>query len=87
MFLSNLQKEKKEYFVYVYSYSISLFRGQSNIIFHLGREGGGGLGFYMKSVRKWGGGGGIVRSAIHSDLIWIIQIFFLKFNEIQMTWL
>ena len=28
-----------------------------------------------------------VRPAIHSDFIWIIQIFFLKFSEIQITWL
>ena len=27
------------------------------------------------------------RPAIHSDFIWIIQIFSLKFSEIQITWL
>ena len=58
MFLSNLQKEKKEYFVYVHSYSISLVRGRSNIIFHLGREGGGGSWFLYEKCKKGGGGGG-----------------------------
>ena len=29
----------------------------------------------------------IHRPAIHSDFIWIIQIFFLKLNEIQINWL
>ena len=28
-----------------------------------------------------------IRPAIHSDFIWIIQIFYLKFSEIQITWL
>ena len=27
------------------------------------------------------------RPAIHSDFVWIIQIFSLKFSEIQITWL
>ena len=29
----------------------------------------------------------LTRPAIHSDFIWIIQIFPLKFSEIQITWL
>ena len=29
---------------------------------------------------------GFLRPAIHSDFIWIIQISFLKFSEIQITW-
>ena len=28
-----------------------------------------------------------LRPAVHSDFIWIIRISFLKFSEIQITWL
>ena len=29
----------------------------------------------------------LFRPAVHSDFIWIILIFFLKFSEIQINWL
>ena len=36
---------------------------------------------YERPFEKW------CRPAIHSAFIWIIQIFFLKFSEIQINWL
>ena len=72
-------------------YIVSVWLGDDQIWSYTSEERGeGGLGFCMKSVRKEGvcvcvgGGGGVSsRPAIHSDLIWIIQIFILKFTEIQ----
>ena len=37
--------------------------------------------------RKFALGATDCRPSIHSDLIWMIQIFSLKFSEIQITWL
>ena len=70
MFFCQIYKKKRENTLSMCIHIVSVWLGgRSNIIFHLGREGGGGSWFLYEKCKKGGGGGVSSRPAIHSDFI------------------